>query len=96
MDRRDHLGHVPDSGNRLRWLSPTRRVIDIADTRLDEECERLYPARRSGAVEIGLKGGKKVSARVLDPKGEGENPMSDADLERKFAANCEPLIGKQR
>jgi 2-methylcitrate dehydratase PrpD len=73
-----------------------RRMIDLADTRLDEECERLYPVRRSGAVEIGLKGGRKLAARVLDPKGEGENPMSDADLERKFAANCEPLIGKNR
>jgi 2-methylcitrate dehydratase PrpD len=73
-----------------------RRIVDLVDTRLDEECERLYPARRSGAVEIGLKGGKKVAARVLDPKGEGENPMSDADLERKFFANCEPVIGKQR
>ena len=73
-----------------------RRMIGIAETRLDEECERLYPARRSGAVEIGLKGGRKVAARVLDPRGEGENPMTDADLERKFAANCEPLIGKRR
>jgi 2-methylcitrate dehydratase PrpD len=73
-----------------------KRMIELSDTRLDEECERLYPVRRSGAVEIGLKGGKKVSARVLDPKGEGENPMSDADLERKFTANCEPLVGKQR
>ena len=73
-----------------------RRVVDIADTQLDPECERLYPVRRSGAVEIGIKGGKRVSARVLDPKGEGENPMSDADLERKFTANCEPLVGKQR
>ena len=73
-----------------------KRVIEISDTRLDPECERLYPGRRSGAVEIGLKGGRKLAARVLDPKGEGENPMSDADLERKFAANCEPLLGKQR
>ena len=73
-----------------------KRVIGLSDTRLDAECERLYPARRSGAVEIGIKGGKKVSARVLDPKGEGENPMSDADLERKFLANCEPLIGRKR
>src|SRR5688572_26631349 len=73
-----------------------KRVIEISDTRLDTECERLYPGRRSGAVEIGLTGGKKLAARVLDPKGEGENPMSDADLERKFAANCEPLVGKRR
>jgi 2-methylcitrate dehydratase PrpD len=83
---------LPDSLARAE----VRRIVDLADTRLDEECERLYPARRSGAVEIGLKGGRKLAARVLDPKGEGENPMSDADLERKFAANCEPIVGKRR
>jgi 2-methylcitrate dehydratase PrpD len=70
-----------------------RRLIDLAETRLDDECERLYPQRRSGAVEVGLVDGRKFSARVLDPKGEGENPMSDDDLARKFNANCTPLIG---
>lgn len=70
-----------------------RRLIDLAETRLDEECERLYPQRRSGAVEIGLADGRRFSARVLDPKGEGENPMSDGDLARKFAANCVPVLG---
>lgn len=73
-----------------------RRMIELTETRLDDECERLYPGRRSGAAEIELKGGKKLSARVLDPKGEGENPMSDGDLERKFFANCEPILGKRR
>ena len=70
-----------------------RRLVDLAETRLDDECERLYPKRRSGAVEIGLADGRKLSARVLDPKGEGENPMSDGDLARKFAANCAPILG---
>ena len=70
-----------------------RRLIDLAETRLDEECERLYPQRRSGAVEIGLADGRKFAARVLDPKGEGENLMSDDDLVRKFTGNCAPLIG---
>jgi len=73
-----------------------RRLVDLAETRVDEECERLYPGRRSGAVEIGLKDGRRFEARVLDPKGEGENPMSDADLERKFVANCVPVIGETR
>ncbi len=72
-----------------------RRLVDLAETRLDAECERIYPGRRSGVVEIGLKDGRRFEARVLDPKGEGENPMSDADLERKFAANCVPVIGKK-
>jgi len=73
-----------------------RRLIDLTETRLDEECERIYPGRRSGAVEIGLADGRKLAARVLDPLGEGENPMTDADLERKLVANCEPLVGKER
>ncbi|MEI8035710.1 MAG: hypothetical protein WCH96_09565, partial [Betaproteobacteria bacterium] len=35
-------------------------------------------------------------ARVLDPKGEVENPMTDQDLEHKFRSNCEPMIGKAK
>ncbi|HKA40515.1 MAG TPA: MmgE/PrpD family protein [Burkholderiales bacterium] len=70
-----------------------QRLIEASATYVDEECERIYPRRRSGAVEIALKDGRKLAARVLDPKGEGDNPMSDADLERKLLVNCEPLIG---
>ena len=70
-----------------------RRLIDASDAYLDDECERIYPKRRSGAVEIALTDGRKLAARVLDPKGEGDNPMSDADLERKLVVNCEPVLG---
>lgn len=73
-----------------------RRLIALAETRLDEDCEQLYPKRRSGAVEIGLRDGRRLSARVLDPRGEGENPMSDGDLERKFTANCGPVLGPRQ
>jgi 2-methylcitrate dehydratase PrpD len=34
--------------------------------------------------------------RVLEPKGEVKNPMTDADLAEKFRANCEPIIGRAR
>lgn len=71
-------------------------LIQRIDTHVDEECERIYPATRSGAVHIALRDGRKLDIRVLDPKGETENPMSDADLERKFVANCEPILGKPR
>lgn len=73
-----------------------QRLIAASDARLDPECERIYPGRRSGAVKVMLKDGRAVEARVLDPKGEGENPMSDADLERKFMVNCEPLLGADK
>jgi len=71
-------------------------LMQRADAYVDEECERIYPGRRSGSVEITLKNGKTLRGRVLDPKGEGENPMTDEDLERKFKVNCEPVIGAEQ
>lgn len=62
----------------------------------DDETDRQYPRRRGGIVTLVMKDGARLVERVLDPKGEGENPMSDADLERKFLANCEPIIGQDK
>lgn len=47
-------------------------------------------------MHIDLKDGRTFEKRVLDPKGEGENPMTDDDLKRKFRVNCEPVIGKAK
>src|SRR5690606_18085574 len=80
---------APDSLGRAR----VRQAIERIDVRVDEECEREYPKRRSGAVRIELTDGRVLERRVLDPKGEGMNPLTDTDLERKFRANCEPLLG---
>lgn len=76
--------------------SEVRRLIDACDTAVDPECERIYPGRRSGVVRIELAEGQKIEKRVLDPKGEGESPMTDADLRHKFMVNCEPVIGKAK
>ena len=73
-----------------------QRLVALCNTVLDEECDRIYPGRRSGYVRIDLTDGRSLEQRVLDPKGEGVNPMSDEDLKRKFFANCEPVIGKAK
>lgn len=73
-----------------------RRLIDACDTAVDPECESIYPGRRSGVVRIELADGQKIEKRVLDPKGEGESPMTDADLRHKFMVNCEHVIGKAK
>lgn len=62
-------------------------------THVDAECERIYPQVRSGAVRLTLRDGRTLESRVVHPKGEAANPMSDADLEAKFRVNCEPLVG---
>ena len=43
-----------------------------------------------------VQNGQTVQMRILDPKGEGDNPMTDADLEQKFLVNCTPLIDAVR
>jgi 2-methylcitrate dehydratase PrpD len=86
------LGFLPESLERAE----VRRLIEASETQIDAECERIYPGRRSGVVRIDLADGRSLEKRVLDPKGEGENPMTDADLKRKFMVNCEPVAGKAR
>lgn len=81
---------LPESLDRAE----VRRLIEVSNTEIDPECERIYPGRRSGVVRIDLTDGRSVEKRVLDPKGEGESPMSDADLKHKFMVNCEPVVGK--
>lgn len=73
-----------------------RNLMMKLTTEVDAECESIYPSIRSGIVELSLKNGKQIYERVLRPKGESDNPMSDADLEQKFLANTEGLIGRNR
>ncbi len=73
-----------------------RAMIDRVDTRIDDECERIYPGVRSGAVQVRLRDGSVLAKRIVEPKGETKNPMTDADLEAKFRANCVTIIGKAR
>jgi 2-methylcitrate dehydratase PrpD len=40
--------------------------------------------------------GQSYEQRVLNPKGEVENPMTDEDLAHKFRSNCEPMVGKAK
>ena len=72
-----------------RLLAATRVVVD-------PDCEAAYPGRRSGVVTLTLRDGRRLTRRVLDPRGEGDNPMSDADLSEKFLANAGPVLGPDR
>jgi len=71
-------------------------LVQRVDAYVDDECERMYPAKRSAVVRIQLENGRKLEKRLVDPKGDLDNPMSDDDLARKLIGNCEPVIGKAR
>ena len=73
-----------------------QRLISVTTAGVDTECERIYPGRRSGVAKVTLKNGQSFEQRVVDPKGEVENPMTDQDLAHKFRSNCEPMVGKNK
>ena len=73
-----------------------QRLLGVTDTVIDAECEAIYPGTRSGVVTLRLRDGGSLSMRVRDPRGEGDNPLSDDDLGEKFLANAGPVLGDAR
>ena len=50
----------------------------------DKGFDKIWPTRQPAVVTIATTDGKTYKKRVDVPLGEPENPMSDADMERKF------------
>ncbi|MBI2303517.1 MAG: MmgE/PrpD family protein [Chloroflexi bacterium] len=55
---------------------------------VNAEMEKRYPGERGANLEIRTRGGGVYRHTVLLPRGEPENPASDADVEAKFYANA--------
>ncbi len=92
------LGDVTAASyDRANIESPeVKRISNATTVVVDPECERLYPRRRSGVARVQFRDGSQLEERVLDPRGEGENPMSDDDLAHKFMSNCRPVLGEAK
>lgn len=73
-----------------------QRLLGVTEVYVDEACERAYPTTRSGVIALRLADGRRIERRVLDPRGEGGNPMSDDDLGGKFLENASARLGGDR
>jgi 2-methylcitrate dehydratase len=58
------------------------------------ELSSLYPGAVANVVHITLKDGRTLSKRVDYPLGNAKNPVSDAELERKFLRLVDPAVGR--
>lgn len=61
-----------------------RRVMAKVRCVRDPELDAVYPERWPAAVEVHTTDGRRYAVRVDYPKGDPENPLSAAELERKF------------
>jgi 2-methylcitrate dehydratase PrpD len=86
-DARDPASFAPENlGNR-----EVHRIADATQLEVDAGMEALYPAHFAAHVDVELKDGRKFTESVIDAHGTPADPVTLADLERKFcgmAAAC--------
>lgn len=62
-----------------------QQLMQKVELYLSEELDALAPEKRAAIIEVTLENGAEYRERVDYPLGEPENPMTDAQLEAKFA-----------
>lgn len=68
---------------RVRWV-------------VDEDADKAWPTRYSARVGMRLRSGEWVHSSTKWPKGDPENPVSDAELAEKFLTLAAPVVGRDR
>ncbi|HEY0676390.1 MAG TPA: hypothetical protein VGD25_09265, partial [Immundisolibacter sp.] len=64
--------------------SALRALLARVEVAVDDAREALYPACWSAAVSLTLADGRTFEAAQERPKGDPENPLTEAELEAKF------------
>ncbi len=68
-----------------------RTVLPKIKGEASKEFEKLFPAKQPSKVTIRTKDGQTFSASVDYPKGDPREPMTDQELQQKFAALAGPF-----
>ena len=83
---------TPEKINDPRIRAQLRKVEVVADP----EIEKAFPALQRVAVTIITTNGKEFSKQLDYPKGDPRNPLSDVEIEEKFAALADGVISRPR
>lgn len=79
------------------WLNDAdiRAMMPKVVCEQDPEIEAEFPANMSGKVTIRARG-QSFTRKVVVPKGEPANFLTEAELRSKFAALCDAVLGAER
>lgn len=61
------------------------RLMDKIKISVDADMDRLYPEAMPVSIEIRLKSGEIISREIIYPLGHPKNPLTDLEVEAKFA-----------
>ena len=74
-------------------MDPTIRAqLKKVEVVADPEIEKVFPALQRVVVNITTIDGRTFSKQLDYPKGDPRNPLSDAEVEEKFAALAEGVL----
>ena len=60
----------------------------------DPEIEKVFPALQRVIVNITTKDGRTLTRQLDYPKGDPRNPLTDTEIEEKFAALAEGVLSE--
>ncbi len=90
-------GAVTEASFSARRIRDARISALIGRTTIRENpaYTRLHPDEWPCRIELTLRGGEKRTAQARYFKGHAKRPLSDEEVERKFRALAEPLLGRR-
>ena len=74
----------------------TRALMERISVAVDPELDAAFPGQRAARVVIETRDGRLLEHLQPNRKGDPEEPLSDAELERKFMELSSPVIGEER
>jgi 2-methylcitrate dehydratase len=87
---------TPAQFEMAKIMDPTLRAqLKKVEVVADPEIEKVFPALQRVVVTITRTDGRTVTRQLDYPKGDPRNPLSDSEIEEKFAALADGVLSKQ-
>lgn len=74
----------------------TRELMAKVTVELDPQLQENYPRRLGLCMEVETTGGRTLRTTIDFPRGEPENPLTNAECKEKFLHLAMPLLGTER
>jgi 2-methylcitrate dehydratase len=72
------------------------KFLEKVKVERNAELSALYPGAVANIVHVQLADGRRLTKRVDHPMGHARNPLKDSQVEEKFDALVDPMVGKDR
>jgi 2-methylcitrate dehydratase len=72
------------------------KFLENVKVKRNAELSALYPGAVANIVNVELDDGRRLTKRVDYPMGHAKNPLKDSQVEEKFNALVEPMLGSER